>query len=494
MKSFLIILLAALVLIGLGVGMTKRNTTPSYSDSPEALRLCKDGTADAQAFRLRDAVEKLGQSLELDPTLAEASIARTVAYARLGERENMGAELARADSLTAGITDDHRRLVAQLRLGNFGKSRFFGMRDSVLTTLEKTDPENIYVLEAIAGRAGMIENPEKAEQAWLKILEVDPNYANSYNMLGYLELNRGNYDKAIDYMQKYAFLAPNLANPHDSLGEVLMVIGRYEEAEAEFRTSVTMQPDFYHSLINLGKTYLARGQLQRGMDILEKVRSQVAGSDLEMRVDSEIVKTYLVAGLEKELDRVSARYIDRYPEDSFSCVLRGVRLATLGRVDEARAVMDSTLASWRQSDSYRDYEKSRRGIDSAGYQFEALAADAVGNHEAGAWNWERSLEMDTSEAKHDKWYLQYRLAADLLALGRTDEALAQIDPLLATNPRLINVLVLKVKTHLERREGAAAKAALEQLQWSISKSDPNFPARVTAAELEVRVSALAAGD
>ena len=66
-------------------------------------------------------------------------------------------------------------------------------------------------------------------------------------MLGYLELNRGNYDQAIEYMQKYAFLAPDLANPHDSLGEVLMTIGRYEEAEQEFRAAVRMQPDFYHS-------------------------------------------------------------------------------------------------------------------------------------------------------------------------------------------------------------------------------------------------------
>ena len=51
----------------------------------------------------------------------------------------------------------------------------------------------------------------------------------------------------------------------------------------------TMQPDFYHSLINLGKIYLARGQLDKGLDILEKVRDQVAGSELEKRIDREII-------------------------------------------------------------------------------------------------------------------------------------------------------------------------------------------------------------
>jgi len=32
---------------------------------------------------------------------------------------------------------------------------------------------------------------------------------------------------------------------------------------------------------------------------------------------------------------------------------------------------------------------------------------------------------------------------------------------------------------------------LDQLQWSISQSDPDFPARVEAAELETLVSAMA---
>ena len=491
MKAFFGILALALLLIGLGLGLTNRNRTAPYSESAEALSLCEEGTRDVNAFRLRSAVDKLGQSLELDPSLAEASIARAMAYSRLGERDNVKVELARADSLTSSLQDDDRRMVAQLQLSTFASSHFRDMRDSLLTRLEREQPENIHVLVAKATKAGMGENGDEYEKAWLDILAVDPNYANSYNMLGYMELNRGNYDKAIDYMQKYAFLAPDLANPHDSLGEVLMVLGRYEEAEAEFRTSVTMQPDFYHSLINLGKTYLARGQLDRGLDILEKVRGQVAGSDLEKRVDREIVSTFLVSGLDKELSRMSAIYVDRYPDDTYSCMLRGIRLSYMGQIKEGRAVMDSTLAVWRKGDEYRDFEKARQQIDSAGYQFEALAADATGNNEAAAWNWQRAIDLTGDQPHHEQWYLRYRLAADKLAIGDVTAALAEIDPMLAINPRLINVLVLKIKCHLALNEGEAARAALEQLQWCISKADADFPPRLEAAELEARVSAMA---
>lgn len=270
-----------------------------------------------------------------------------------------------------------------------------------------------------------------------------------------------------------------------------MALGRYEEAEAEFRTSVSMQPDFYVSLINLGKTYLARGQIKRGLDILERVRIEVAGSDLEKRVDTEIIKTFLAAGLDKELHRMSAIFIDRYPHDEMSCLLRGVRLTYMGDVKAGRAVMDSTMTAWRQSDSYKNYEKARQGIDSAGHQFEALLADAQDNEEVAAWNWQRAIEQNSSAPKHDLFYLHYRLAADLLATGKAEAALAEADAMLKINPRLINVLILKVKCHLALSQGDLARSTLEQLQWSISKSDQDFPARQIAAELESRIAAQA---
>ncbi len=494
MKWMIMGLLAALVLIGLGFGLTGGNGHDQISHSPEAIRLCEEGTEDLNAFRWHSAVKKLGQCLELDPTLAEASISRAHAFSRLGEKEKAKAEAARADSLTLVIENDQRRMLAQLRLSGWGNSQFYVMRDSILARLENEVPDNIYVLEAKAGNAMMSGNDDEVEKAWLRVLEVDPNYAGSYNNLGYLELNRGNYEKAIEYMRKYAFLAPDLANPHDSLGEVLMVIGRYEEAESEFRTSIKMQPDFYHSLINLGKTYISRGQLKTGLDILEKVRSQVANSDIQMRVDHDIVSTYLVAGLHEELGRMIAIYTDRYPHDENTPIYRGISMAYSGKVEEGRAVIDSALVVWRKGKDYEKYPKAKRSIDSAAFQFTALLADVVGDHELAAQNWEKAVTVtEGSKSFHDEWYPRFRWASSLHAAGQSDKSLEIIDPVLAVNPRLINILVLKVECHLALRQGDKARQALEQLQWSLSKSDIDFPPRLRAEELALQVSALAVG-
>ncbi|MEN8008261.1 MAG: tetratricopeptide repeat protein [Candidatus Krumholzibacteriota bacterium] len=474
--------------------MTGGNGGNEISDSPEAIRLCDEGTKDLNAFRWQSAVKKLTQCLELDPTLAEASISRAFAYARLGEKDKFKTELALADSLTEMIQDDRRRMVAQLRLGGASSSIYHGMRDSVLARLETEVPENIFVLVAQAGIAEMSNDLAEVEKAWHRILEVDPNYAGSYNQLGYMELNRGNYDKAIEYMQKYSFLAPDLANPHDSLGEVLMVLGRYEEAEAEFRNAVEMQPDFYFSLINLGKTYVARGQLKTGLDILEKVHQQMATSAIQRHVDYEIVHTYLVAGLQDELARMSAIYIERYPEDDYSAIYRGMHLAYGGKVAEGRAVMDSTLAVWRESDEYKIYPKAQKSIDGAAFEFTALLADVVEDYETAAENWGKAVATwEGFIPSHKQWYPRYRWASSLHAGGHSDKSLEILDPILQINPRVINMLVLKVECHLDLKQGEKARKALEQLQWSLAKSDRDFPARIKADELKLKVDALAVG-
>ena len=52
-----------------------------------------------------------------------------MAFARLGRSARTSRpKLARADSLTALIDDDKRRMLAELRLSAFASSRFFAMR------------------------------------------------------------------------------------------------------------------------------------------------------------------------------------------------------------------------------------------------------------------------------------------------------------------------------------------------------------------------------
>lgn len=494
MKWMTLVLVTALVLIAAGLLLNRGPGPDHLSDDPRAQALCEEGTADVNAFRLREGVKKLGRSLELDPSLAEASIARAAGFLRLGRIEQFKRELARADSLTARLADDRRRMLAQLRLSAMSQSSFHSMRDSLLAVLEKEMPDNIYVLVAQASRPEVHADPARQEKAWLRILEVDPNYANSYNMLGYLELNRGNYDQAIEYMQKYAFLAPGQANPHDSMGEVLMVMGRYEEAEQEFIQSVQIQPDFYHSLINLGKVHLYRGQIAKGVDILEKVRDQVRGSTLERRVDEEVINIFVNSNLDGELDRLTADFIARYPRDRASGFFRAVRLAAAGRPDQGRAVMDSCLAAWRQEAEDKGSNTFRLEIENTDREYAALAADYNGAPAERVVLWREALdEIRDAWPFHYQWFYRYRLASALRDDGRPDEALAELEPMLRVNPRLIDTLELAVRCAIDLGDRRGAAGWLALLEKSVADSDPDFYGRERAAELAARIAEMPTG-
>lgn len=491
MRSLITLVLAALVLVGLGVMITKKGESGLTSHSDEALRLYDEGTRDLNAFRLPEAIVKLGQSLDLDPTFAEAAISQTQGLARLGERGKMNASLALADSLVGDITNRKRRMIAELRLSVYNKSQFFVMHDSLLAELRKSDPDNFHVLVALAGEAQSNKDEEAFEKAWLDILANDPSYASSYNNLGYFELNRGNYQQAIEYMQKYSFLAPDLANPYDSLGEVLMVIGRYEEAEIEFVSAVRIQEDFYPSLINIGKIYIERGQIEHGVDLLEQVRKEFSGSPLAKQVDSSVALSYLVAGLDPEFGKVSAQFITTFPDDGFSCTLRSILLLKNDNIETAISLMDSTIMAMKDYDDDNLSDDVRRGINNAEFQFKGLLSDATGDYATSAVSWRAAVDSNPERATHRTRYIRFRLANALYEIDQPEESLKILDNMLAVNPRLIGALLLKVKCHLVMDAGLEARLALDQLQWSLTNADLDFPARKSANDLESKAPAIA---
>ena len=484
MKALYITIVVVLIAGAAGLLYSGRTGGSPVSDSAQALQLCREGTADYHAFRLNDAVDKLTACLELDPELAEASISLTNSYKRLGRTEEYELALARSDSLTALIDDDERRMIAQLQLAKHGGSRYRAIGDSLVQTLSRTRPNDVVVLEHKAVTA----KDDAEQEKWLnRLLKVDPNYAVAYNLLGYLELRRGNFEKAEAHFQKYSFLSPGLANPHDCLGELYMAEGRYEEAEAAFVKSITIQPDFYHSFINLSQTFLARGQIKKGVDILEKIRSEIAGSGLERRVDAQIMQTMVLYGLDEELAEAAPRYFSKWPEDGDAAFFRAMTLAYLGDFATSEAVMDSALTAWRASEYYPYRQKM---IDMAGKRYQALVADLADSPSTRVRHWGSLVAMQDEAPMYEQWYHRWKLGEALLDAGKPAKALEQVTPVLEYNPRLINPLLLAVRCEIALGQIPEARQIVDQAKWALSTADADFPPLLSLQELEKKVQEL----
>ena len=96
----------------------------------------------------------------------------------------------------------------------------------------------------------------------LKIaIELDPLYAEAYNLLAYCYINMDEKAKAIEAVQKYAELKPNEINSYDSMADIYAKCGMFDKAIELYHKVLNIQPDFADTRNKLGNLYLFLGEL-----------------------------------------------------------------------------------------------------------------------------------------------------------------------------------------------------------------------------------------
>ena len=82
-------------------------------------------------------------------------------------------------------------------------------------------------------------NFDEAEKCYLEVLEINPNNAETYNLIGLLKLQQNNFDKAVEWIKKAIKLEKN-AYFYETLFQTLTLqekfseIIRYEKDVKEF--------------------------------------------------------------------------------------------------------------------------------------------------------------------------------------------------------------------------------------------------------------------
>ena len=485
MKRTVLILVAALLLVGAGLVMSQLGGREFTTCCGDAYELYTQGEEHINAFQWNDAVAKLEQATKIDPDFAMATAALVEGYGKLGQATRRDSTAVLADSLAALLEDDTERMLVELRLSGSSKKSVHGSeRDSLLTALKEVVPDHLMVLAAEAAQAKRHDDPDAAERVWQRVVEKNPNYALAYNELGYLAYYGGDYDEAIRLLQRYAYLAPDIANPHDSLGEVLMHLGRYEEAEKKFTTALSYQPDYISSLISIAQIYIARGQLHKGVTLLEKIRVRYAGTSFEEYIDQLAIGTYYINQLWDDLATTTGAYIARYPDSDNTVFYRAIRLTVVDNNAAAQAVMDSALVAWRDNPYYDENEHIRRRVDSAEAEFQALLCENDQKPAEAADHWHSAIAlMEPDKMKHDLFFARIQYGRCLLAEDRNEEALAQAVTVLEINPRQIRALVVAIEANLALGRRTVARKYLAELDSALVKADSDFAPLLRAAEL-----------
>jgi Tfp pilus assembly protein PilF len=112
-----------------------------------------------------------------------------------------------------------------------------------------------------------------AEARFMVALEYSPRFTEAWVNLGYVELRRGNLDRARRHFIKARDLNPDLPAPHHALGLLAderdpknetKRIGK--EAEAHYRQALKVDPGFVPSRSNLARRLFLRGAFEESRE------------------------------------------------------------------------------------------------------------------------------------------------------------------------------------------------------------------------------------
>jgi predicted O-linked N-acetylglucosamine transferase (SPINDLY family) len=106
----------------------------------------------------------------------------------------------------------------------------------------------------------------EAEQLYLQVLRLDPEYVDALHFLGVLSHQRGNHALAVTLIGKAIARNRGVPSFHNNLGNALKAQGELDEAARAYRQAVICLPAYPDAHYNLGLTLQAQGKLQEAAD------------------------------------------------------------------------------------------------------------------------------------------------------------------------------------------------------------------------------------
>jgi tetratricopeptide (TPR) repeat protein len=112
-------------------------------------------------------------------------------------------------------------------------------------------------------------NFDKAEAAYRKALQLNPQYATAHQWYGELLFHTGRLDSSVAQIRRAGELDPLAPIIPAALGYALVASGKYDQAVAEIRKGVQLAPTLGIHHFMLGDAYIAAGKYAQAVPELQ---------------------------------------------------------------------------------------------------------------------------------------------------------------------------------------------------------------------------------
>jgi len=102
----------------------------------------------------------------------------------------------------------------------------------------------------------------EAEARCKLAIEYSPKYAEPYNLLGLIEINRGHIELAIGRFKEAISLKNDFAEAYNNLGAIFLDRREYDFACDQFAEAIEIDPGYVNARVNLGLCHLYAGDAQ----------------------------------------------------------------------------------------------------------------------------------------------------------------------------------------------------------------------------------------
>jgi tetratricopeptide (TPR) repeat protein len=182
---------------------------------------------------------------------------------------------------------------------------------------------------------------QEARQALSGALSIATDIEKEMGLAGHLMLGLGDYDDAVEVLERRDFGAAPSASVYSTLGVAYLRKSNTERARDLFLKSVKLEPGNTEALIHLGEISRTDGDVDTAIDYLKQARDASPGfADVRCRLgEAYLSKEDIKEAIEEfnEAIKINANFIDARIALSFA-------LRRLGREDEALQQVDEVLA------------------------------------------------------------------------------------------------------------------------------------------------------
>ena len=336
-------LLVAAAAIAAWAALRARDQAEWTTSSPAALAEMRLGMDAFQKYYSQEARGHFEKALALDPDFAMAT--------RMLMRTDPGKERHEELRKKLAAVDRSRLKPREAFLIEYSLAQAAEVplekRDKIVEDYLRRHPGDPYALSAQAELCWDARRWDDAEQTYKTLLELEPNWVDAQNRMGYLSMALGRFAEAEDRFRTYRFVAPDQANPHDSLGELLVLTGRFDEAQRELEAAVRIRPDFCQSYFNLMEVARLSGHLERFGPLLANLEKN--GCEAEMVAGTRCWTVVWERYLARDWKQLAATFHE-------PCIQKHRVGAILPHL---AAVLDGDLALAREMEAFEAKQRSR---------------------------------------------------------------------------------------------------------------------------------------